>query len=82
MKKFFGVGTLIVTGALVACSPAQQQAACVKDNLVQPIAAATLAALVPSTDSAVALDTGVIHPAIQAYCAQLNASAVVVAPSK
>lgn len=58
------------TSSQVAKVETQVQIACNVDGVAQPIAAATLATLVPAATPAVALDNGVIHPAIVAFCAK------------
>jgi uncharacterized lipoprotein len=63
--------------ALAGCSTAQQQIACKIDGELQPIAAGALAVLVPESAPIVAADTGAIHPAVVAYCADLGGTAVV-----
>lgn len=55
------------------------QAACAVDGILQPIAAATVAGLVPSGAAVVAAD-GTVHAAIQAFCAQSGAVAVALVP--
>ena len=51
------------------------QAACAVDGILQPIAVATVTALVPAGAAVVAAD-GTVHAAIQAFCAQSGAVAV------
>lgn len=51
--------------------------ACQFDGAAQPIGAATLATLVPQSTPFVALDNGLVHPAIVGYCKGLGASGAV-----
>ena len=82
-----GCGELsaLTTGATTTPPPATtttpsvgselKEVACAIDGVIQPIAAATLATLVPGGQLAVDLDTGLIHPAIVAWCAQNGGTA-------
>lgn len=79
MHKFLTAGLLFGSAALAACSPQQQQVACQVDGVMQPIAAATLASLVPASTPVVAVDTGLIHPAVVNYCASIGGTAVATA---
>lgn len=80
MRKFILVAALLALGACsaqtVATTEADVQAACLIDGILQPITAATVAALIPGGAAAVAADNTTIHPAIQAYCAASGAIAV------
>jgi hypothetical protein len=53
--------------------------ACKVDATVQPIAAATVQALVPAATPAVDVDTLVVHPAVVALCASVGGTPVAVA---
>jgi len=72
---------LAMAPALAGCAntPAQQaqlrqieQTACMIDGIAQPIGAAVLGALVPSSGAAVTVDQSLVHPAVAAYCNSLG----------
>jgi len=66
--------------AFACCAtPAQQQmvaALCQTDAAAQPIAVAITPVVAPEAAGAVAVDQAVVHPAIVAACAGINATAV------
>ncbi|HVB68001.1 MAG TPA: hypothetical protein VNE67_09120 [Acetobacteraceae bacterium] len=73
-----GVAGCASNGAPSASTTNLLAVACQVDAVVQPLAAAVVASLVPAGGAAVAVDTGMIHPAIVAYCASLGGTAVAV----
>jgi hypothetical protein len=84
-----GALLLMVALGLSACSmtPAQkaqmqtdiqtvEQAACLVDGVVQPIAAPVLATLVPQASIAVSIDNALVHPNVVKFCANLGGTPV------
>src|SRR5487761_790775 len=81
MRNTFLAGALALAGCAGSPSPgtvSTLQLACRIDAVAQPLAAAGVASLVPAGAAAGAADTGMIPPAIAAYCASLGGTAVAV----
>ncbi|HQU16650.1 MAG TPA: hypothetical protein PLO69_11185 [Gammaproteobacteria bacterium] len=66
----------LIVASLGACTQQQMtqnlRVACQIDGTLQPIAALTLAALVPQSSGVVSIDAAAVHPAVVAYCATLH----------
>lgn len=61
----------------VATAQAKLAVACQVDGALQPVGATALAAAGGTAAAAAALDSGVVHPAIQAACASLGGKPVI-----